>query len=297
MTARRNTWLVLAAAATIAALGAAPFAHRDALEERTVFVTVMGPNGPVLEGLSAGNFSVVEDNVTREVTGLAAATGVPVSAMLLIDTTRAASNTVQDLRKGVVAYATQLLESNPESEIGVIGFGGQATVLQQLTSDLEAITRMSARIVANTDGGSLMNEALVEASRILSEVAPERRRVMLTINHEPADEFSQTSFQDVAVAVQKSGATVYSISIVARQRRDPGREALLNALTSNSGGLYFGIGAPSGLVGVCNSLGFLAGVQYALSYERPDDAGPPKVVQVSVNVEGTRAHNNQWSGR
>jgi len=298
MTACMKRSFSLATAAVVAAtLGVAPLAGTPALEERTIFVTVLGANdsGPVLEGLSAANFSVMEDNVARKVTGLAAAADVPITAMLLIDTTRRSTNTVQDLRKGVVAYASQVLQINPQNQVGVIGFGGQANVLQAPTSNIEDITKMSTRIVANTDGSSVLNEAFMEASQVLQKVST-ARKMIVTVNHEPADEFSQVPFPEVAKAVQASGATVYSISIVQGQKRDPGRESLLNALTNNSGGLYFGIGTPSGLVGVMQSLGFLAAVQYAVSFERPDGAAPAQQTVVQVNQPGMRALTNQWAG-
>lgn len=279
-----------------AALSTSPLAGAPAVEERTLYVNVMGANGPVLEGLSGGNFRVLEDGIVMEVTGLAPATAVPVSAMLMIDNTRAASSTVQDIRKAVVAYATQLLEGNPENEVGIYTFGSPAVVLQPLTSSLEDITRMANRIVANTDGSSLLNDGLVEAGKILGAV-DNPRKVILMMNHEPAQEYSQVQFSEVAAAVQASGAQVHGVSIVRDNQRDPGREALVNALTSNSGGLYFGIGTPSGLIGVFESLAFLANVQYAVTYQRPDGAAAPKQTQVQVNIEGMKVLNNQWSGQ
>jgi len=196
-----------------AVLGTAPMAGAPALEERTLYVNVMGAEGPVLQGLSGGNFRVLEDGIVMEVTGLAPATAVPVSTMLLVDNTRAASSTVQDIRKAVVAYATQLLDGNPENEVGIYTFGSPAVVLQPLTSNLEDITRMANRIVANTDGSSLLNDGLVEAGNILAKV-DNPRRVILMMNHEPAQEYSQVQFSEVAAAVQGSpGNAKYSTTL------------------------------------------------------------------------------------
>jgi hypothetical protein len=298
-----KTPLGLAAAVVVGmALATAPMAGSGAFEERTVYVNVMGDNGPVLQGLSDANFRVLEDNVAMEVTGLAPATGVPVSAMLLVDNSglltnnsRAASATVQEMRKAVVNFAGQVLGSNPENQVGIMLFGGQARIMQALTSNVADINQIATRLVANTDGGSVLNEALVEASGILAETESPRK-IIVIVNHEPADEFSQVQFVEVARAVQASGAQVHGVSIVRENERDAGREQLLNALTANSGGLYFGIGTPANLEGIFGSLGYLATVQYAVTYQRPDGAPMPKDMQVQVNVAGLKVYNVRWAG-
>lgn len=301
MRAGMRTPLGLAAVAgTIIALGATPIARDGAFEERTIYVNVMGGEGggPVLQGLSGGNFSVIEDNVQRKVTGLAAATNVPVAGMLLIDTTRLAGsrNTIQDFRKAAVSFATQLFQNVPNSQLGILGFGGQATVIQPLTGNLEDIQKISTRIVANTDGGSLLNEGLVEAGRILGSVEG-HRKIMLVVNHEPQDEFSQLPFPEVAKAVQDSGATLYVVSIVPEQQTDPGREELMKALTANTGGLRFTVGTAANLEGLFGNVAYLQAVQYAVSYERPDGAGPAMQTVVQVDQPGMRVLFNQSAGQ
>lgn len=304
MKVRMKTPLALATVAgTIIALGTAPIAGHDrddAFEARTIYVNVMGGanGGPVLEGLAAGNFKVIEDNVERTVTGLAAATNVPVAAMLLIDTTRLAGsrNTIQDFRKAVVSFATQLMSNVPNSQVGFLGFGGQATVIQPLTTNLEDIQKMSTRIVANTDGGSLLNEGLVEASRVLSGIEG-HRKIMIVVHHEPQDEYSQLPFPEVARAVTESGATLHVVAIVPEQKTDPGREELMKALTANTGGLRFTIGTVSNLDGLFGNVAFLQAVQYAVSYERPDGAGPATQTVVQVDQPGMRVLFNQSAGQ
>jgi hypothetical protein len=283
-------------AAFVAALGIAVTARTTAFEERTVYVTVLGgPGGGPMLDLNASNFQVQEDNVVREVTSIRAA-NEPVSAVLLYDTTPGAKDLVQDIRKAVLDYATTLLEMNPESRLALAEFGAVAMITTPFTSSLEEIRKAVPRIVAKTDGSSLLNEGLVEASKVLAKEATPRR-VIVTINKEPAAEYSQIRLETVAEEVRKSGATVYSIQVLDGTRRDASRDQLLQALTTNSGGLKASIGSPTALQGLLNNIASLSGAQYAITIQRPDGSPAPKQTVIAVNREGARPLTNQWSGR
>jgi hypothetical protein len=141
-----------------------------------------------------------------------------------------------------------------------------------------------------------LNEGLVEASKVLAKEATPRR-VIVTINKEPAAEYSQIRLETVAEEVRKSGATVYSIQVLDGTRRDASRDQLLQALTTNSGGLKASIGSPTALQGLLNNIASLSGAQYAITIQRPDGSPAPKQTVIAVNREGARPLTNQWSGR
>jgi hypothetical protein len=287
---------VVLSAGLVAALGAALAAGTAPREDRTIYVTVLGgPGGGPMLDVTAGQFQVREDNVVRELTGIRAA-NEPVSTVLLLGTTRQATNAIQDIRKAVVDYATTHFSMNPQARLAIGEFAGQAVIKVPFTSSLDEIKKAVTRVIANTDGGSVMNEGLVAASQELAkENTP--RKAIVTINMEPTDEFSQLNFELVADEVRKSGATVYSIQIASGTRRDAGREALLTALTTNSGGLRLTTMTPSALTNLLGSIASLSGVQYALTFSRPDGAPPATQTNVLVNREGARPLTNQWSGK
>lgn len=286
----------LVSLALVATLGISLAARPADFEERTVYVTVLGgPGGGPMLDLNMSNFQVQEDNVVRQITGIRAA-NEPVAAVILYDSTPQAREMVQDMRKAVVDYATTLLSMNPESRVALAEFGGVAMITTPFTSSLDEIKKAAQKIVAKTDGGSLLNEGLVEVSRQLS-LQETPRRVIVTVNKEPTAEYSQIRLETVAEEVRKSGATVYSIQILDGTRRDASRDQLLAALTTNSGGLKSSIGTPSAITNLLGSIASLSGAQYALTIQRPDGSPTPKQTIVNVNREGARALTNQWSGR
>jgi len=262
--------------------------------ERTIYAAIVGPQGPLNTAVTPADLKVLEDGTEREITNVQLAQG-PVSAVLLLDTTRAASNIFLDVRKAAADYASALFEIDPQSRVAIAEFGGVAMIKQPFTSSIDDIKAAMTKVVAN-DGGALMNEGLVAISEELAkETTP--RRVIITINMEPADEFSQTRFDEVAQAVRDSGATVYAIVVQQGTRRDAGREQLQQALVSNTGGMRWVIQTPNQIPQRLAGAALLSARQWAVTFTRPDGEAPAKMTQVEVLHEGFRALTNMWSGQ
>jgi hypothetical protein len=299
MTSRTKTTLgTLVLALILAPFASAPNADVAPRADRTVYITILGAQGPVSSGVRPVDLQVLEDGVEREITSVEPATG-PTSTVVLLDSTRDASNAIVHLRQATNDFAAAMFAASPTSRIALAEFGGRAMVTQPFTSSADDIGSAVSRLVANTDGSSLLNEGLIEVSRELgSEESP--RRFIVTVNMEPTKEFSQSNFNDVANAVRESGATVYSIQILrGGTDRDAGREQLLGALTANSGGMLRTTQVPQdNLSGLLGSIAQLATTQFAVTFTRPDGEAPAEKTEVSVvGREGFNVFTNMWSGK
>lgn len=292
MTARISTAFAIAAVVLLAGIPDG-VAATDAREERTVFVTVLGPNGPIMEGLSLEEFRIFEDNVEREVTGLAPADH-PLSAVLMIDTTPDAEPYVQDMRKAVVDYARVLFGMSPNARLAIAEFAGVGMIAQRFTSSLEEIESHAQKIVANTQSAPVFNEGLMAAADELEREATPRR-VIVTINMEPTGENSTVRIPNVAAKVRDSGASVFSIAIQLGQERNANRDALLNGVTTNSGGLRMQINAVTALEGLLGTIAAISAAQWAVTFDRPEDAPAAEQTQAQVMRAGVRVLTNMWS--
>jgi len=292
MTARITTPFAIAAVVLLVSVPDAVTAT-DAREERTVYVTVLGPNGPIMEGLAPEEFRIFEDNVEREVTGLAPAEH-PLSAVLMIDTTPDAEPYVQDMRKAVVDYARVLFGMSPNARLAIAEFAGVGMIAQRFTSSLEEIESHAQKIVANTQSAPVFNEGLMAAADELQrESTP--RRVIVTINMEPTGENSTVRIPNVAAKVRDSGASVFSIAMQLGQERNANRDALLNGVTTNSGGLRMQINAITALEGLLGTIASISAAQWAVTFNRPDGAPVAEQTQAQVMRANVRVLTNMWS--
>jgi hypothetical protein len=136
---RRSLSLLIAA---ILVAVAAPRAASD----KTIFVSALNDSGSPVKGLTREDFGLREDGVDLEISEVKPATD-PLQVVLLADTTSAAQDILQDLRKSLTAFVNQVLTVSPDSPIKIMEFGQAAvTVAPYSTSpaDLEkAITRSS----------------------------------------------------------------------------------------------------------------------------------------------------------
>lgn len=292
MTARITAPFAIAAVVLLASIPDG-VAATGAREERTVFVTVLGPNGPIMEGLSPEDFRITEDNVERAVTGIAPADH-PLSAVLMIDTTPDAEPYVQDMRKAVVDYARVLFGMSPNARLAIAEFAGVGMIAQRFTSSLEEIESHAQKIVANTQSAPVFNEGLMAAADELEREATPRR-VIVTINMEPTGENSTVRIPNVAAKVRDSGASVFSIAMQLGQERNANRDALLNGVTTNSGGLRMQINAITALEGLLGTIAAISAAQWAVTFARPDGAPAAELTQAQVMRAGVRVLTNMWS--
>jgi hypothetical protein len=257
--------------------------------DRTIYVSAMGSNGMPVMDLTAADFSVTEDNVVREVSGIGKATE-PVYYAVLVDTSLSgggeanANNLLPYLREALGGFVKVVLSAAPDSKIMIMSFGGAATVRQDFTSDLALVEPLVTKIV-NVSSEPVLAEALTEASKQLAKV-PSKRRVILSINREPTTEGGRVENRLVASEVEKGGASVWGISVRYGQRQDSNRDTLLKGLAGNSGGIRVTLGSPTQLADYLRSVAANTIVQYAVTIKRPADAPPTKITAVKINRPG-----------
>jgi hypothetical protein len=312
MMARFATLLALVTAAALvdvsvpfAASGDRGRAPDDTRAERTIHVSVLGPGGPVLEGISAEELRVQEDNLEREVIGIKPAEE-PLSVVLMVDTTAAARDVIQDLRKAVVDYASVLFSMSPGARLALAEFASVGMITQPFTSSLEHIQNRANKIVANipmgtvgTDvstrasSGSVFNEGLLAACDELDKESTQRR-VIVTVNMEPTGEDSVVRIADVAARVRNCGATVFSVAILISADRNANRDVLLNGITANSGGLRMSINSVTALNGLLGTIAAISAAQWAVTFARPDGAAAAERTEAGITRPGFRVLTNAW---
>lgn len=285
--------VVLAAVAALAMV--VPTAARGLQKpgERVIYVSVMDGTGAPIPDMKAAEFVVKEDGVVREVVGVARATE-PISYAVLLDSSAPAIAAVSDIRAAVKAFCELLLSVEPKTQFSFTEFGGAANTVRPFTSSLPELEAALGKYVPQRSAAPVQNEAFVEVSKQFAKMPPTTRKVIISINMEPTKESSTTQPQVVGDEVQKSGATVWAVSVSEDTKRNATRENLLKILTANSGGRSIMVPRVN-LSEVLRTFAANSFSQYAVTFKTGD--APAKMTDVTSTRPQVLAMSMKWSGK
>ena len=262
---------------------ASPRRASDA-QTRDIYVSVLDGRGGPVTGLTAADFVVREDGVSREVLKAAPATE-PMQIMVVIDDSQAATQATQPLREGLAAFVAQL---KGRAEIGLVTVADRATSLVPYTTDTAALEKGINRIFPRAGSGAYLLDGIMDVSRGL-----ERRRaarpVIVAITFEGV-EYSNLHYQEVLKALDASGAALHVLAAgspsasMADEIRN--RNMVIAEGTERTGGRRDQVLTPSFLAEALPRLAAELRNQYTVTYSRPDALIPPEKIQVSVSRPG-----------
>ena len=252
--------------------------------EKTVFLAVVDEAGKPVTDLAKDEILVREDGTDREVIDVKAATQ-PLYIELLADTTPAATDYIRDIRTAFMAFVKQVHAVNPDANIALMEFGQAAITMTPFTADPVQLEKGINKL-AGKPGGSVLLEALVEASNDLAKKAGARRAIV-ALNMEPSDEQSREDPKKIADALKKSGAQLWSISLQKGALRNPARDIVLGPLTKATGGNREFIVGQSAIESLLKSYADALTAQYAVTYKRPESSKAAQIVQIGLTRGGS----------
>jgi Ca-activated chloride channel homolog len=136
--------------------------------------------GRPVGNLSKEDFSLFEDGVRQDITHFSQ-DRLPLSVLLLIDTSGSVWDFMSDVRDRTIVALNQLKESD---EVAVMGTASKTAVIQNFTKDRALIADKIAGIEEKSLGsdGILLHEALFQAATHLQKAAnPASRRVIIVV--------------------------------------------------------------------------------------------------------------------
>ncbi|HXT71095.1 MAG TPA: VWA domain-containing protein [Vicinamibacterales bacterium] len=284
--------------------------------DRTIYVSAVGNNGmPMVDPpLTAAELTVMEDGAPREITKIAKADS-PIYFALAYDTslcdeterrgscesenrTANANHFVgQMLRDALNGFTSVILAAAPSSKILVMDMAGAAVAKTEFTSNIKDIEPILSRLVPQK-GEPVLNEALMDLSHRMAKVPAGNRKVVVIVNREPTTEGSTgAQYKIVGEDARKSGATFWALSVRYGTKQNGGRDELLKAIATNSGGLRLTISSTQPLGDYLRSVAANAVVQYAVTFKRPADAPPTKITSLKTSRTDLRPLTMQWSDK
>ena len=170
-------------------------------------VTVTGAKGRTIDGLDTNDFVVLDNGRPQKVTVDTMATGVaPLALVIAIQASGISKAVLEKVHR--IGAMIQPLVTGERGCAGVVAFSERIVWLQDCTNDEDALARAFEQVRPGAGKSARMLDAVNESIERLWK-RPNSRRVLLLIS-ESRDRGSDTALDQVAMAVQASGVTVYA---------------------------------------------------------------------------------------
>jgi VWFA-related protein len=171
-------------------------------------------SGRGLQGLSAADFRVYEDNVEQKVEHFESAEA-PFDLLLLLDLSGSTARVTDTIRAAARRFVAV---TRPKDRVGIIAFAGESSVVSPLTSDRRALGASLDRLV-RPQGDTRLHDALDYALDYLERSADPARRRALVVMSDGLDSTlpnvtgvgSSKPFDEVRSRVQEFEGVVYAV--------------------------------------------------------------------------------------
>jgi VWFA-related protein len=241
-----------------------------------------------VSGLTATDFTVLEDGVRQEV-AFFAATDIPIDLALLLDTSGSMSEKMGIVQQAAKKFVDTL---RPGDRVMVVDIKGATKVLYGLGPDLRAA---GAAIEGTTSGGSTgLYTGLYSTLSWLAKAnrSGEVRRQALVVLSDGLDTASLIAFEDVMDAVKRSDVAIYTITVRTRfgsatrrsaQASSPS-EFAMKTLAQETGARAFFPQAIEEISTIYGSIAKELSNQYALGYIPKNDVRDGAFRRIVVQI-------------
>jgi VWFA-related protein len=169
--------------------------------------------GATADNLAKGDFELKDNGAPAEIVHFSRGE-MPLSVVLLIDAGARSPYVMSSLRRNVAQWLRQL---RPEDEIALMGFGGNAEVLQDFTRNRKLIAAGirdfdSLARQRNVFPGQDRTAAVFQAAEYMDKAAnPIGRRVIITITDDTPRSLTMAESGATARLLLDSGCVVYAM--------------------------------------------------------------------------------------
>ena len=180
--------------------------------EVIVPVTVTDENDRFVSNLKKGDFEVYDQNIRQTVRFFTAEHNQPVVTGFLIDLSNGMKIRWKNYQETMTEMVLALMPGDPKFQGYLVGYGTEAEVLVNTTSDSSKIVEKLNKITPA--GGAALYDAVWMActSRKLVKGEPLEPRRVIVVAGDGHDNASKHTLDEVIEMAQKSQLTVYAIS-------------------------------------------------------------------------------------
>jgi VWFA-related protein len=200
-----------------------------------MYLTVCNSKGRLITNLERKSFSVFEDGRQQLITHFSRETDVPLTIVLLIDTSGSVHDKWRFERDAVADFLPKLLRTGHD-KAAIATFNHDVELQHGYTDNPSVLVSALTRI--QPGGGTRMYDALQSVLQQYLNGPEERKTIILLSDGD--DRFSRRSLNDIVHLAYRSNVSIYAISTNSIGRRpneaDRSDQALLS-LADQTGGL------------------------------------------------------------
>jgi VWFA-related protein len=176
--------------------------------EVTAPVTVRNASGDLVLDLTERDFHVYDDGVEQKITHFDLG-GQPFDTVLVVEDSSRIQALLPAVQKTGVIFSQVVMGQT--SRAAVIGFDNTVNLLQNFTSDADAVQKAINDLRVGTSGARLY-DAMARGVSLLQEQPPGRRRIMVVVA-EAIDSGSSAKLGEVLRSAHLGNITIYSIGL------------------------------------------------------------------------------------
>ncbi|HEV7396710.1 MAG TPA: VWA domain-containing protein [Pyrinomonadaceae bacterium] len=244
-------------------------------------VTVTDNGGKYVRGLKAKDFKIFEDGKEVPLTSISnfSLQETPFASVILLDTSGSMDTRLSLARSAAIRFLDGLRD---EDVAAVFKFDTKIEQLQEFSSgrDLAPLA-----YDAKANGMTVLNDAIVTASKALSE-RPEKRKAIVVLS-DGLDTYSSASASKALDQALALGASIYTVDMSATDgaaSRDAQSAAVLRNFAEKSGARFVATPGGQALRDAFASIAEELGHQYTIAYQPINRVRDGKWRNIEVKV-------------
>ncbi len=239
-------------------------------------VSVRDDKRRVVTGLSAGDFTVTEENRPQKVLSVSPDKR-PVLVALLLDTSGSMRDRLKEAQEAACRFTATLGDAD---RAFVVQFDDQVTLLEDITSDRDAMCRAVRGTTAV--GETELWDAIHASNRVIHESPSERRAMVLLTDGD--DTGSRLTWDEIFEEARLNDVTFYAIGLDVEALS--GARGRLEKLAEETGGRAFCVKKADELAGIYELIAEELRTLYQLVYASDNQVFDNRFLKIKIEVKG-----------
>jgi Ca-activated chloride channel family protein len=295
---RSYGWIIVVSLFAGAAVSAQQTTRfRSGVDLVALNVVATDGEGRFVSGLTAADFTILEDGAPQDI-GFFAATPLPIDLAILIDTSSSMADNISTVQAAAVGFVSAV---RPGDRVTVVDIKDNVRVVHPLNEDA-AGARAAIQATIPQGNTSLYNGLYMTLRELMNqrEFGEDVRRQAIVVLSDGDDTTSLVAYDDVSELAKRSGVAIYTITLQSPYernvfaRRTAGNseaEFAMKELAQMTGARAFFPMEITELAGVYGTIADELAHQYSLGYSPDGPRRESAFRRIDVRIErpGIRA--------
>ncbi len=243
-----------------------------------LYISVLDQNKRPVAGLTAADFTVLEDGVEQEPRRFDVVTNLPIHAGILLDVSASMEADLELAQLAALEFFRQVV--TPRDRATLVTFNDHPNLAVKFTNDLDSLAGGLAGLKA--ERGTALYDSVIFALYYFNGIKGQRALILLS---DGRDEHSSFGWEDTLEYARRAGVAIYSIGLnLPRKQLDQRRK--LTRLAEETGGRSFFVDGAGELGAVYDEIQRELRSRYYLAYQSTNTADDEAFRTIDVEVAG-----------